>query len=181
MTDRPVPNVQRPTSIKSLSGQRPESAPGSQWTPPPLTSIADTGLSMLNIADLALKVLYYGGVMSGQRISEIVKLPYTGVLDQVMEFLKREKFVEVRGSDGFGESAFRYLIVEKGSEKAREAMERSQYAGPAPVPLKAYIESTSEQNRKKLVVHRDDLRKVMTNLIIEDEMLDRIGPAVNSG
>src|SRR5690606_2008676 len=110
---------------------------------------------------------------------EIVKLPYTGVLDQVMEFLKREKFVEVRGSDGFGESAYRYLIVEKGSEKAREAMERSQYAGPAPVPLKAYIESTREQNRKKLVVHRDDLRQVMTNLIIEDEMLDRIGPAVN--
>lgn len=181
MTDRPAPNAQRPLQIKSLSGQRPPDAPGVMWSPPPIASIADTGLNLLSIADLVLKVLYYGGVMSGQRIAEVVRLPYTGVLDQAMEFLKREKFVEVRGSDGFGDSSFRFLIVEKGSEKAREAMDRSQYAGPAPVPLKMYIESIREQNRKKLIVHQDDLRQVMTNLIIEDEMLDKIGPAVNSG
>ena len=181
MTDRPVPNTQRLPQIKSLSGQRQPDIPMLSWSPPPITSIADTGLNMLSIADLVLKVLYSGGVMTGQRIAEVVKLPFTGVLDPVMEFLKREKFVEVRGQDGFGEAAYKYLIVEKGSEKAREAMDRSQYAGPAPVPLRAYIESTEEQNRKKLIVHQDDLRKVMTNLIIEDEMLDKIGPAVNSG
>src|SRR5690606_9713238 len=117
----------------------------------------------------------------GLAISEIVKLPYTGVLDPVMEFLKREKFIEVRGSTGFGESAFQYIITERGSEKAREAMERSHYAGPAPVPLATYIEAISSQNRKKLIVHQEDLRKVMTNLIVSDDMLSRIGPAVNSG
>ncbi len=182
MTDRSAPNAQRPMQIKSLSGQRPEGSTSTfAWSPPAITSVADTGLNLLSIADLVLKVLYFGGVMTGQRVAEVVKLPFTGVLDQTMEFLKREKFVEVRGQDGFGESAFKYLIVEKGSDKAREAMDRSQYAGPAPVPLKTYIESTKEQNRKKLIVHQDDLRKVMTNLVIEDFMLDKIGPAVNSG
>jgi SpoVK/Ycf46/Vps4 family AAA+-type ATPase len=44
-----------------------------------------------------------------------------------------------------------------------------------------YIESVREQNRKKLVVHQDDLRKVMTNLVVSDEMLSKVGPAVNSG
>jgi SpoVK/Ycf46/Vps4 family AAA+-type ATPase len=38
-----------------------------------------------------------------------------------------------------------------------------------------------EQNQRKLIVHQEDLRRVMTNLIISDEMLSRIGPAVNSG
>lgn len=183
MSDRPVPNVQRST-IKSLSSQ---TATGSLegadqlWNPPPLSSIEDTGLNLLFIADLVLKVLYYGGVMTGLKIGDVVKLPYTGVLDPVMEFLKREKFVEVRGSSGFGESSFQYIITDKGADKAREAMERSQYAGPAPVPLSRYVESTRLQNMKKLIVHQEDLRKVMTNLIISDEILSKIGPAVNSG
>jgi SpoVK/Ycf46/Vps4 family AAA+-type ATPase len=184
MSDRPIPNLQKPAQIKSLSGQSgtaPLDPNDNSWNPMPLTNIEDTGLNMLAIADLVLKVVYYGGVMTGIRISEIVKLPYTGVLDPVMEFLKREKFVEVRGSTGFGESSFQYIITDKGSEKAREAMERSQYAGPAPVPLAVYIESSRMQNRKKLVVHQEDLRKVMTNLIVSDEMLSKVGPAVNSG
>jgi predicted ATPase with chaperone activity len=179
-------NTQRPSQIKSLSGQpRPtgdlESHGGLAWLPPTISSIQDTGLHQLAIADLVLKVLYFGGVMAGHAIADVVKLPYTGVLDSVMEFLKREKFVEVRGQSGFGEAAFQYLISEKGADKAREAMERSQYAGPAPVPLRMYIESAKEQNRKKLIVHQEDLRKVMTNLVISDEMLSRVGPAVNSG
>ncbi len=179
-------NTQRPSQIKSLSGQpRPtgelDSLGSSGWMPPTISSIQDTGLNQLGIADLVLKVLYFGGVMPGHAISDIVKLPYTGVLDSIMEFLKREKFVEVRGQSGFGESAFQYLISEKGADKAREAMERSQYAGPAPVPLRMYIESAKEQNRKKLIVHQEDLRKVMTNLVISDEMLSKVGPAVNSG
>ncbi|HLV37231.1 MAG TPA: hypothetical protein VKY59_19080 [Spirillospora sp.] len=184
MSDRPVPSLQRPTQIRNLSGQSgtsPLALDENAWSPPPLGSIEDTGLNLLQIADLVLKVLYYGGVMTGIRIGEIVKLPYTGVLDPVMEFLKREKYVEVRGAAGFGESSFQYLITDKGAEKAREAMERSHYAGPAPVPLDSYIESSRLQNRKKLIVHQEDLRKVMTNLIVSDEMLSKIGPAVNSG
>ena len=184
MSDRPASEAQRPVQIKSLNSQRPTgpiNMDENYWNPPPLSNIDDTGLNMLAIADLALKVLYYGGVMTGITISEIVKLPYTGVLDPVMEFLKREKFIEVRGSTGFGESAFQYIITERGSDKAREAMERSQYAGPAPVPLTKYIDAIGNQNRKKLVVHQEDLRKVMTNLIVSDDMLSRIGPAVNSG
>ncbi len=60
-------------------------------------------------------------------------------------------------------------------------MERTQYAGPAPVPLNRYIDSIRLQNRKKLIVHQADLRAIMTNLVVSDEMLSRIGPAVNSG
>jgi hypothetical protein len=181
MSDQPA---QRP-QIKSLSSQRQTIQAGSEnenvWDPPPLSSVDDTGLNLLSIADLVLKVLYYGGVMTGLEIGATVKLPFQGVLDPVVEFLKREKYVEVRGSTGFSESGFRYIITEKGSDKAREAMERTQYAGPAPVPLNRYIDSIRLQNRKKLIVHQADLRAIMTNLVVSDEMLSRIGPAVNSG
>ncbi|MBC7810195.1 MAG: ATP-binding protein [Burkholderiales bacterium] len=184
MSDQPAPNVQRLQQLKSLGAQRPPSGPEPEtalWSPPPLVQLEDTGLNLLNVADLVLKVLYFGGYMAGHAISDIVKLPFTGIVEHVMEFLKREKFVEVRGSGGFGEASFQYLISTKGAEKAREALERSQYAGPAPVVLEQYIYAMREQNRKRLVVHEEELKMVTKDLVISDEMLGRIGPAINSG
>lgn len=185
MTDRPGSNFpSRPQAIKSIAAQRP---PGTSdlnsvsWTPPPLTSLESTGLNLLNVADLVLKVLYFGGYMPGHNIADIVKLPFTGVLDTVMDFLKREKFVEVRGSGGLGEAGYQYLISARGAEKAREALDRSQYAGPAPVPLQTYIQAMRDQNRERLIVHEEQLRQIMNQLVISDEMLGRIGPAINSG
>ncbi len=181
MTDRQMPKTSNP-QIRSLGGTRPLTDPTSNnWTPPSVNSIADTGLNMLSIADLVLKVLYFGGYMAGHQIAEIVKLPFTNVLDSVMDFLKREKFVEVRGSGGLGEAGYQYLISQKGSEKAREALERSQYAGAAPVTLQQYIYAMHMQNREKMIVHENDMRELMKDLVVSDEQLARIGPAVNSG
>ncbi len=193
MSDRPANG---PRKLQRVGGDRPKSAGGGStpprsaadvnttrrlWVPPPVTSVEETGLSRIHLADLVLKTLYFGGDMVGHAISEVVKLPFTGVLDDLLEFLKRERFVEVRGAGGFGESSFRYVISERGAEKAREALERSQYSGPSPVTLRQYIEAMHEQNKERPPVHQEDLRKLMDNLVIADEMLSKIGPAVNSG
>jgi predicted ATPase with chaperone activity len=183
MTDRPLPKISSPQIRSVNTGTRPLTDPSlnAPWMPPPLNSLADTGLNLLSVADLVLKVLYFGGYMAGHQVADIVKLPFTGVIDQVMDFLKREKFVEVRGSGGLGEAGYQYLISQKGSEKAREALERSQYAGAAPVTLQQYIYSMHMQNREKLIVHEEDMHALMQNLVVSDEQLARIGPAVNSG
>lgn len=172
--------------IKKLAGQTgmvggTQPLSSTAWTPPPLSSLDDTGLNMLNVADLALKVLYLGGVLTGTEISDIVKLPYTGVLDTIIDFLKKEKYIEVRGSGGFGEASYQYVISSRGAEKAREAMERTQYAGAAPVTLEQYITSLKMQNRDRLIVHEAELRQVLTHLVISEDMLGKVGPAINSG
>src|SRR5512137_1597351 len=97
-------------------------------------SIEETGLPLLFLADLALKILYNTGSLTGLQMSDRLKLPFNSCVDQVMEHLKRELMVEVRGGGGFGEQGYQYTIATKGREKAHEALERSQYAGPAPVP-----------------------------------------------
>lgn len=194
MSDRPANGPRRlqrvggdrpkPSGNDGTPPDKPKQGAGSErglWVPPPVTSIEETGLSRLHIADLVLKALYFSGDMVGHSISDVVKLPFSGVLDDVLEFLKRERFVEVRGSGGFGESSFRYVISDRGAEKAREALERSQYSGAAPVTLRQYIQSMGIQNRERPPVHQEDLRKLMDNLVIADEMLSKIGPAVNSG
>ncbi len=161
--------------------ERSERPASTAWHPPAISSLEDTGLSKLNVADLLLKVIYSGGDLTGHQLSEVVKLPYNGVLDGIVEFLKREKFIDFGGGGGIGEASYHYIITEKGAERAREAMARSQYAGAAPVALNQYIEAIKAQNANRRPIHRTELRGLMDNLIIEDEMLSKVGPAVNSG
>jgi predicted ATPase with chaperone activity len=134
------------------------------------------------LQDLALKVLYFQGYMSGFRTAEVMALPFTGVIDQIMEALKREKFVEVKSSQmGLGEGAYTYAITGAGIARAREALERSQYAGPAPVPLEAYNESMIHQSRGRTSVNNHTIRQILSQLVISEKTFQRIGPAVNSG
>src|SRR5258706_724019 len=106
------------------------------FIPPPITKMDDTGLSPLWLQDLALKILYFQGYLSWFKIAEEIALPFAGVTDLILESLKREKLVEVKSSAaGFAEGSYHYAVTGQGVERAREALERSQYAGPAPRPM----------------------------------------------
>ncbi|NPV78491.1 MAG: ATP-binding protein [Anaerolineae bacterium] len=152
------------------------------FTPKPITSVQDTGLSFLWLMDHTLKILYFQGYLSGYKIAEEIALPFSGVVDQVLEALKREKLVEVRSSQmGLGEGAYQYAITGAGIARAREALERSQYAGPAPVPLEAYTEACHRQSRGRLQVTNRTMRQVLSHLVLSEKTFHMLGPAVNSG
>jgi predicted ATPase with chaperone activity len=152
------------------------------FVPPSLNKIEDTGLQPLWLQDLVLKILYYQGYMTGFKIAEAIALPFSGVLDQIIEALKREKLIEVRSSQiGLGEGAYVYAITGAGIAHAREALERSQYAGPAPVPIEAYNESVRRQSRARVQVTSRMMRQVLSNLVLSEKTFHTLGPAVNSG
>jgi len=153
---------------------------GDAWQPPTLNSVQETGLNQLALAELVLKVLYFTGFMTGYQLAEYVKLPFAGIVDGLMELLKREQWVEVKGSGGFGEGTYQYAISGNGIAKAREALERSQYAGPAPVPLAFYNKAIKDQHRRTQVT-ADMLTTALAHLIISRKVFDKVGPAVNSG
>src|SRR5512142_2713490 len=109
------------------------------FVPAIVSRLEDTGLSLLWLQDLILKILYFQGYLSGFKVAEEIALPFAGVTDQILESLKREKLVEVKSSSmGLGEGSYQYAITGAGIEHAREALDRSQYAGPAPVPIEVY-------------------------------------------
>lgn len=156
---------------------------GQGFSPKAVKSIEDTGLSALWLQDLALKVLYFQGYLSGFKIAEVMALPFAGVADQILESLKREKFVEVKSTQqiGLGEGSYQYAITGAGIARAREALERSQYAGPAPVPLEAYNDSILRQSKGRMIVVHDTLKQSLSHLVLSEKIFQRIGPAVNSG
>jgi hypothetical protein len=150
--------------------------------PPPVNHVEDTGLSPLWLQDLALKILYFQGYLTGFKVAEEIALPFAGVIDQILESLKREKFVEVKSSQmGLGEGSYQYAITGAGIARAREALERSQYAGPAPVPLQVYNDSIRHQSRGRTNLTHRSLRQALAHLILSEKAFHRIGPAVNSG
>ncbi len=144
-------------------------------------SVEETGLNLGFLIDLALKVMYFEGFLSGYELAERMKLPYAGVVDQVLEFLKREKLCEVKGAGGFAEAAYQYAISDKGRLMAREALDRSHYAGPAPVPLAVYSDAIRQQSLGQIVVHQRMMRQALSHLVISEEVFAQLGPAVNSG
>ncbi len=170
-----------------MTGRAPQPTAGTAqqqvpWAPPIVRNIEDTGLNQIVIADLALKVIYFGGVLTGTRVSEIVKLPWVGVLDGVMEFLKRERLVEVKGTaGGVGEANTQYQITGAGLVKVKELLERSQYAGAAPVTLDQYINAMKAQNRGRITATPEVMKRALSHLVISEKMYSKIGAAVNSG
>jgi len=153
-----------------------------QFVPPPITTIEETGLNPLWLQDLILKIMYFQGYLSGFKIAEQIALPFSGVVDQIMETLKREKLVEVRSSQtGIGEGAYLYAITGGGIARAREALDRCQYAGPAPVPLKSYVDACLRQRRARLQVTPAMMRQVLSDMVLSDRVVRQLGPAVNSG
>jgi len=154
----------------------------SAFLPPALTTIEDSGLTTLWIQDLALKIIYFGGYLNGFQVAERIALPFTGIVDQILENLKREKFVEVRSQmGGLGEGAYQYAITSAGILRAREALDRSQYAGPAPVPIETYNQAILRQSRGRPSVNQRLMRQALSNLVLSRKTFHQIGPAVNSG
>ena len=152
------------------------------FVPKPVTRIEDTGLSLLWLQDLVLKVMYFQGYSSGFKVAEEVALPFSGVVDQILESLKREKLVEVKSTQqmGLGEGSYQYAITGAGITRAHEALDRSQYAGPAPVPHTVYNDAFHKQSRGKLQVTQRMMRQAMSQLVLSEKTFGKLGPAINS-
>ncbi len=146
-------------------------------------SIEETGLNVGFLNDLVLKVIYFSGNITGQRLEEMTRLPFLNVLDKILDFLKLEEYIDIIGADagGFGGPRnYQYIIAGKGRAKVNEVLDRTLYAGPAPVPFHQYIEMTKAQTIKDLVVDKPTIRQAFSHIVISERMLDRIGPAANS-
>jgi MoxR-like ATPase len=156
-----------------------ETAP--RFSPTVITRMEDTGLAPLWLQDLALKIFYFRGYLTGFRVAELMALPFTGIVDQIVETLKRDKLIEVKSQTGIGDGAYQYAITGAGTLRAREALDRSQYAGPAPVPLSDYNAAIRKQARARPAVNARVMHQCLHALTLSETTFSRIGPAVNSG
>jgi len=166
--------------VEARPGSGGRATPIESFIPEPRT-VEETELGLGFLADLTLKLIYYKSDMSSMEISAALALPFVGVLDKVLEFLKREELVEITGSKGFGERGYQYTIAGKGSERALQALDRDQYIGPAPVPLEHYNKMVLRQSIGDIKVGPDEVQHSLSHLVLGAETMNKLGPAINSG
>ncbi len=145
------------------------------------TTIADTGLSESFLSDLVAKHLLDGGVLTLADLTERVKLSGP-ILESILDFMRAEARVEIRGIAADGSAAnLRYALTDRGRNSAQDAMLRSGYVGPAPVPLEDYVKVAQAQTVHGRNVNAEDMKKAFAGVVLRDDIRDKIGPALNSG
>jgi hypothetical protein len=142
-------------------------------------TIEDTGLDVDQIDQLCVKHLY-GGEATGLMLADRLRLPYA-LLEPIIERARGERLVEVRGSSGSGTAGFRFALTDLGRERARQYFEANHYVGAAPVPLAAYVEAMRKLAAARGYIDRERLKKGFSHLVIGEDVLEQLGPAVNAG
>ena len=153
--------------------------PNTAPAPPVPTSIAQTGLTADQIEQLMIKTMY-GGEATGLTIAERLRLPYT-MLEPLIERVRAEQLVEVRGATGSGSAGYRYALTDAGRGRARQYLDASQYIGPAPVSLASYVAQMRALAAARVYIDRERLRHSFSHLVVSDPVLEQLGPAVNAG
>ncbi len=148
-------------------------------TPPVPESIEDTGIPATMIEQLILKLLYFRGELMGRELASLLGVEFS-LIDDLLETLKRTHAVGVRKSLGMGNSSGVFALTEAGRATTREHLESNQYAGPIPVPLYQYTEVVKRQRLPKDWLNPETLRQAFSHLVVERDILEKIGPAVNS-
>ena len=147
--------------------------------PLPPATIAETGLHPDTLAQLMLKTLI-AGESSGTQLAENMRLPYS-VLDAMIQHARVEKLIEVRGASGAGNAGYRYALTDLGRDRAMQFLDINRYVGPAPVPLSQYNAYVRASMAARPWIDKDRLGTGFSELVVSEEMYDKLGPAVNSG
>ncbi len=146
----------------------------------PPTSLDDMDLKQNMVTDIMLRLTYNEGEVSVSRAEEIMKLPYR-VMDEMLSWLQQEHLVEVSKAVGsLGRRGYVYTLTDSGRARAKEAVERTLYVGPAPVPLEKYTKAVLNQASIKQLT-RSKVQQALSHLILPNDFDRKIGPAVNAG
>ena len=132
------------------------------------------------VSDLVLRILFNEGQVSIRRLADVIRLS-PQILNQILDQMRNEKLVEVASAGSMGTMSYVYALTDAGNKRSRDALERSQYVGPAPVPIEKYQQAILLQTQRKLQVGPDDVQHALEKLVLQDGFHRRIGPAVAAG
>jgi MoxR-like ATPase len=141
-------------------------------------TVEATGLAPDRLEQLIVKTLYIGEA-TGLALADRLRLPY-GAIEALIERMRAERMVEVRGATGTGSAAYRYVLTDLGRDRARLYIDENGYIGPAPVPLENYVDYMQALGSMRGYIDQERLRQGFSHLIVSERVLDQLGPAVNA-
>jgi hypothetical protein len=150
-------------------------------TPVMPRSIAETGLSRGLLLGLLLKFMRVQSCETLVDLSERMHLSHA-VIQEIIDDAVAQKLVHVLGSISTGVVRYiRYALSDMGRDAAGEAMEQTQYIGPAPVCLAAYQAQIGRQKISNEILDVPSLKRAFAGLVLSEHTIFRLVPAVSAG
>jgi hypothetical protein len=149
--------------------------------PAPPRTLAETGLNTVMMRDLVLKTIFRMNIDQASEIARQICLPI-GLTQELIDLCRSQRLLEATGTlhaNSGGEMG--YQLTDAGKARALDALAQSEYYGAMPVPLEMYREQVKKQSIRNIQMTRQQLTGAMGHLILPDELLDHLGPAVGSG
>ncbi|PIE10627.1 MAG: ATPase [Rhodobacterales bacterium] len=155
--------------------------PNAVMAPPPPRSIEEMKIPVVMMRDILLKTMFRKNVSEVTEVARAVCLPRQ-VTQEIVDLSREQRLLEATGTlnaNSGGEMG--YQLTDAGKARALDALAQSEYFGAMPVPLDVYREQIARQSIKNIQITRKQLTEAMGHLILPDELLDHLGPAVGSG
>lgn len=132
------------------------------------------------VSDIIFKILFNEGEATLKRLSDVIKV-HGRIIDVLVEQMQYEHMVEVAKAGSANRATYAFSLTEEGVKRARDAMERNLYIGPAPVSIEKYNEAIMLQSQSKIRVTPPEVKSALSHLILPDNFHRSIGPAINGG
>ncbi len=170
-------SVERKPTIEKKTETLPK-AVAESWFPLEPKSLSAASLSDSEIENLVLKILNARAEATGRSISEQLRLSFR-LVDPLLQQMKLDQLVAHKGAGMMND--YVYQLTGVGRERAKKLSEHCTYFGAAPVTLEDYVDSVKRQSLADQHPSEDDLHRAFDDLLIDKAMLNRLGPAINSG
>lgn len=131
------------------------------------------GIPRSLVTDLILRYLWLHGSATLGLLHSALKLSFP-VLENMFHQLRQQQVLEVKGMIG---NDYSFTLTSSGRVLATSRNEVCQYCGPAPVSLDQYHEVVRAQSAR-VRLNREALRIAFEDLVLDDGMLDQLGPSL---
>ncbi len=148
------------------------------FVPTEPASFQQADLTESEVEALALKFLLARGDATGRDIADQIALPFV-LVDELLRNMKNNQLVVHKGSAPMND--YQYQPTDLGRERGRRYAQHCTYFGSAPVALSDYIASVEQQSLTNQQPSAEHLRRAFDDLLLNSRILDRLGPAINSG
>jgi len=142
-------------------------------------TLAETALDTELLLDLTLKHFYDGGALDMQQLAERMALTGT-VIDGLLGLLRKDARIEILAASDQSVGV-RYQLTDLGRALAKNAYLRSGYIGRAPITIEHYRQLVLAQSVFKCSVSKEQLNAALADVVIDDCLVDQLGPALHSG
>ena len=149
--------------------------------PPAPRQLHEMKLPVVMMRDILIKTMFRKNVDMVAELASAICLPVQ-VTQELVDMARDQRLLEATGTlNANNGSEMGYQLTDAGKARALDALSQSEYFGAMPVPLDVYREQVKRQSIRNLMVSRDRLNNAMGHLVLPDELIGNLGPAVSAG